>query len=663
MAVQLWTENWMGWFDSWGGSPAGDWPSFEATGQSEQKAFGIFRWVARGGSHVNFYNWAGGNHFGRNAGSSMVNVYYWKAPIAADNLKQGAERRHMARAYAAIAEAAGDILGTAAQLRMQKNVSVIDPATGKPLPGQAYIYVYGAAAFLERPNGRAAGTIEWEGVKYAVPGFSSSLVKGGRTLFNTADVQGGGAVHRWTPVPGFTGWKTWRDTAVADSASALPPPSPPAPLWSGSALGRVVRSAAPMEAVNFSEYDSEITIYACELSAGDVAAAAESVNLTLASAKAQAWTVFVNGKLVGGNYEVSHSSGTSEIVVAVPALRLQRPPEGAAAGSSSLLVLVSTSLGIDNGGGVRDGVSTGVKGITSSEPGSVMLGSVDLTARTWTHIAGSAGEAKAVYTEAGAGSVAWAPLAGATTAGAMTWLTAAFEAPASVLAPDSAGEMNSTLNLDVVGLGRGRFYINGMDLGRYWSKVCKQDICQRYYPIPFDILKPPPALNTLTILDELGVSNITSVGLAVSTDGQAPPCNHPAAAGDNASTVLCGGASAALVIKRSADGASTVSPQSSPSLCLTAVAKKAASAAQSAPNAAAWQPCSSGSAAQQWAIQSGTVKPAGEGGLCLDITNQVLGANVVLDIWKCNGGANQQWSVHGDTLVSGFDEVCVGYTC
>ena len=34
----LWTENWMGWFDSWGGSPAGDWPTFEATGQSQSKA-------------------------------------------------------------------------------------------------------------------------------------------------------------------------------------------------------------------------------------------------------------------------------------------------------------------------------------------------------------------------------------------------------------------------------------------------------------------------------------------------------------------------------------------------------------------------------------------------------------------------------------------------
>merc|ERR1712232_566416 len=76
----LWTENWMGWFDSWGGkTPAGQWPTFDSTQQSSSKSFGILRWTARGGSHVNFYNWAGGNHFARNAGSSMVNAYYWKA--------------------------------------------------------------------------------------------------------------------------------------------------------------------------------------------------------------------------------------------------------------------------------------------------------------------------------------------------------------------------------------------------------------------------------------------------------------------------------------------------------------------------------------------------------------------------------------------------------
>ena len=187
-----------------------------------------------------------------------MNVYYWKAPIAADNLQQGAERQHMARAYAAIAEAAGDILGTAAQLRKQQNVSVVDSNSGNRV-GVAFVYVYGAAAFLEN-TGRKDGTVDYGGVKFFVPGGSSSLVKGGKTLFNTDDVKGGGAVHRWSPVTGFSGWKTWRDTVIAATAAALPPPSPPAPLWSGSALGRVVRSNTPMEAVNFSEYDSEITV-------------------------------------------------------------------------------------------------------------------------------------------------------------------------------------------------------------------------------------------------------------------------------------------------------------------------------------------------------------------------------------------------------------------
>ena len=61
-------------------------------------------------------------------------------------------------------------------------------------------------------------------------------------------------------------------------------------------------------------------------------------------------------------------------------------------------------------------------------------------------------------------------------------------------------------------------------------------MCQRYYPIPFDILKPAPMQNILTVLDELGVTNISAVGLAVSTDGlPAPtvaptptPCQKPA---------------------------------------------------------------------------------------------------------------------------------------
>jgi hypothetical protein len=53
----LWTENWMGWFASWGDNgPAGGWPTYDSTGQSRSKAAGLLRWFARGGSHVNQYN-------------------------------------------------------------------------------------------------------------------------------------------------------------------------------------------------------------------------------------------------------------------------------------------------------------------------------------------------------------------------------------------------------------------------------------------------------------------------------------------------------------------------------------------------------------------------------------------------------------------------------
>jgi hypothetical protein len=117
---------------------------------------------------------------------------------------------------------------------------------------------------------------------------------------------------------------------------------------------------------------------------------AAAVTLKLASAVAQAWTVFANGELVGTGWELSHADGTRAIAVSV------NLSTAAAAGGGAVLALLSSSLGIGNGGGVHNGTSTGVKGITSTAPRSVVLGGsdagkgVDLTsAAPWTHVAGS----------------------------------------------------------------------------------------------------------------------------------------------------------------------------------------------------------------------------------------------------------------------------------
>ena len=208
------------------------------------------------------------------------------------------------------------------------------------------------------------------------------------------------------------------------------------------------------------------------------------INLTVVSTKAQAFTAFLGGKLIGTGWELSHSGGIVTITAQLNMTGYATPSSNA---SSQLLVLMSTSLGIHNGGGIQ----SGVKGITSSHAGSVMLGSTDITtSQSWTHISGSAGEAKHAGDGVAASGVPWTKLATRTTTTApMTWLTTEFATPAEVVTPDSNGEVSSTLNLDVVGLSRGRFYVNGMDLGRYWSKLCGGAyLCQRYYPIPFDIL-------------------------------------------------------------------------------------------------------------------------------------------------------------------------------
>ena len=136
-----------------------------------------------------------------------------------------------------------------------------------------------------------------------------------------------------------------------------------------------------------------------------------------------------------------------------------------------------------------------------------------------------------------------------------------------------------------------------------------------------------------------------------------PKCpNVGSQVGQNATTNLCGAPTAKLDIKTTAGGASTVSLASSPSLCLTAAVGMVAR----------WQKCAAADTTQQWTFDagSGAIKPAANAKLCLDVMNQQRGLDAVIDLWPCNAGWNQQWSVRGgDTLQSAEGNVCLGYSC
>ncbi|XP_029131066.1 beta-galactosidase 5 [Cajanus cajan] len=70
----LWTESWSGWFTEFGG------PIYQRPVQD--LAFGIARFIQKGGSFFNYYMYHGGTNFGRSAGGPFVTTSYdYDAPI------------------------------------------------------------------------------------------------------------------------------------------------------------------------------------------------------------------------------------------------------------------------------------------------------------------------------------------------------------------------------------------------------------------------------------------------------------------------------------------------------------------------------------------------------------------------------------------------------
>jgi hypothetical protein len=54
-------------------------------------------------------------------------------------------------------------------------------------------------------------------------------------------------------------------------------------------------------------------------------------------------------------------------------------------------------------------------------------------------------------------------------------------------------------------------------------------------------------------------------------------------------------------------------------------------------------PCNGG-ANQKWTVGSNGTIVGQQSGLCLDVTGADTAAGTPLEIWTCNGGSNQQWS-------------------
>jgi hypothetical protein len=143
------------------------------------QSLSIMKWFARGGSHMNYYMWTGGNNYGRWTGDAITHMYAVDAIVCPDGLPHEPKFSHTTNLHTAVATVASQLVATDAQLG--KAVSL----------GQSCnAYVYGTAAFIENLSGKDASKVQLKGHTFDVPSGSSSLVdlSDGKTLFNSKTV-------------------------------------------------------------------------------------------------------------------------------------------------------------------------------------------------------------------------------------------------------------------------------------------------------------------------------------------------------------------------------------------------------------------------------------------------------------------------------------------
>lgn len=86
----VWTECWTGWYDVWGAP--------HHIRKTEDLAYAVARFFAKGGAGVNYYMWMGGSNFGRSPMYLQKTSYDYDAPVD-EFYQETTKSRHLARLH------------------------------------------------------------------------------------------------------------------------------------------------------------------------------------------------------------------------------------------------------------------------------------------------------------------------------------------------------------------------------------------------------------------------------------------------------------------------------------------------------------------------------------------------------------------------------------
>lgn len=467
---KIWTENWSGWFLSFGGSV----PQRPV----EDLAFAVARFYQRGGTFQNYYMYHGGTNFGRSTGGPFISTSYdYDAPLDEYGLLRQPKWGHLKDVHKAIK------LCEAAMVATDPTISSL----GKNVEAAVYKTGSVCSAFLANVDTNSDATVTFNGKSYQLPAWSVSILPDCKNVvLNTAKI------NTAAMIPSFT-----RQSIIADVESTEAVGSG----WSwinepvGISKDDAFTRKGLLEQINTTADKSDYLWYSTSIDVKD----GYKTDLHVQSL-GHALHAFVNGKLAGSG---TGNSGNAKVSVEIPV---------EFATGKNTIDLLSLTVGLQNYGAFFDLVGAGITGPVQLK-GSTNGTTIDLSSQQWTYQIGLKGEDLDLPSGS---SSQWVSQPTLPKNQPLTWYKAQFDAPGG----------SNPVALDFTGMGKGQAWVNGQSIGRYWptfiapksgcpdscnyrgaysADKCRKNCgkpSQELYHVPRSWLKSSD--NTLVLFEEIG---------------------------------------------------------------------------------------------------------------------------------------------------------------
>ncbi|KAJ1689107.1 hypothetical protein LUZ63_013262 [Rhynchospora breviuscula] len=477
---KMWTENYSGWFLSFGGSAPYRPP--------QDLAFAVARFFQRGGTFQNYYMYQGGTNFGRTTGGPFIATSYdYDAPIDEYGLLNQPKWGHLRDLHKVIKQCEPALIAT-------------DPAytsLGQNLEAHVYKTSSGAcAAFLANINTQDA-TVKFNGKTYKLPGWSVSILPDcENVVYNTAQINSQETTSEMrylnsssegTDQPlsrlSSSGWSYIKEPVGISKADAF------------TRNGLVEQINTTADASDYLWYSISFNITMGEpwlISGAQTLLHVESLGHVL--------RVFVNGFYIGGVMGNARSAkiSLSKLII------LNK--------GKNTIDLLSATVGLQNFGAFFDLSGAGVTGPVTLSANSVTF---DLSPYVWTYQTGLKGEDMSLFDVSDDSASLWLSDSTLPTNVPLVWYKMQFKAPAG----------NDPVAIDFTGMGKGEAWINGQSIGRFWptytaplsgcsnscnykgtysSSKCLKNCgkpSQQLYHVPRSFLK---GANTMVVFEEEG---------------------------------------------------------------------------------------------------------------------------------------------------------------